>query len=589
MELDQRDRDSGVWDLLPHLITTPRARREASGGITAPRRRRSLLLYGPHWWLREGAYRLAFACRARSPRMPSLPVLGIEIIVQNRIQQLWQDFTAAELGSTTTLDFVVDAAFGLEHGQESRYEFKFYDLANAALAFDSIELRRIGEPLPRPLPEWRLLGRLSRSWPARWRGNAIEIGRNAPRGVILEEIAPPLRLPAGSYRVQLVGRATSVRRSQAPAVAIEIVPASTTPARRRMRRLVEWRAASAPPMARAEFHAEALANATFCFAVPEELSLEAGADFPIDVRVRHFGNADITLQRLTLMRSVATASPLAAPAVRRHPLRSRIVVVGNCQADIVCEGFRRAPALDRRFDVTYHFAKLHANLHEAGRKDLAQCDVLLAQDIADWEEYPLRGDVPGHTRIVKFPMLRFASLWPFDHYNGPRDREAYEREWPNLTFANLDWLLARLRHEIADREVRFAAYRKLETAGVVNYLRLHEHERKRLLKVDEEFGFEIGRYILDNFQRRQVFYTTIHPNGQVMAMLMADIMKKLGLDGPYPAVASLDQLADIQVPVHPKVAAALGVEWADENRKYAFHGEWITWETYTRRYIDHYG
>ena len=43
------------------------------------------------------------------------------------------------------------------------------------------------------------------------------------------------------------------------------------------------------------------------------------------------------------------------------------------------------------------------------------------------------------------------------------------------------------------------------------------------------------------------------------------------------------------MPVHPKVAQALGVTWARENTKYLYGGEQITWETYVRRYIDHYG
>ena len=43
------------------------------------------------------------------------------------------------------------------------------------------------------------------------------------------------------------------------------------------------------------------------------------------------------------------------------------------------------------------------------------------------------------------------------------------------------------------------------------------------------------------------------------------------------------------MPVHPKVAKALGVKWASESTKYLYGGEQITWETYVRRYIEHYG
>ena len=38
-----------------------------------------------------------------------------------------------------------------------------------------------------------------------------------------------------------------------------------------------------------------------------------------------------------------------------------------------------------------------------------------------------------------------------------------------------------------------------------------------------------------------------------------------------------------------KLAKALGVKWAGEATKYLYGGERITWETYVRRYIEHYG
>jgi hypothetical protein len=180
-------------------------------------------------------------------------------------------------------------------------------------------------------------------------------------------------------------------------------------------------------------------------------------------------------------------------------------------------------------------------------------------------------------------------LWPFDHYNGPGDKEAYEREWPNLTFLYLDGLLARLRKEIPDREERLSAYRSLAVGGVTNYVRLHDFEERRLLAMDKQFGFTIGKFILDNFQRRRLFYTTNHPNGQIISMLLHYLLRHLGTDRGPRQVANLDHLKRLQIPVHPKVAKALGVRWAGEKTKYLYGGEQITWETYTRRYIDHYG
>jgi hypothetical protein len=72
-------------------------------------------------------------------------------------------------------------------------------------------------------------------------------------------------------------------------------------------------------------------------------------------------------------------------------------------------------------------------------------------------------------------------------------------------------------------------------------------------------------------------------------MLMRYLLRHLGLEQDYRPNPALDDLRRLQVPVHPKVAQALGVKWAGAKTKYLYYGEQITWETYVRRYIDHYG
>jgi hypothetical protein len=342
------------------------------------------------------------------------------------------------------------------------------------------------------------------------------------------------------------------------------------------------------PLARRELH---LANlmagpAAVDFTIPAEA---AGSDAArCDIALYHHGNADLTVTACDLLALPETETTSTVPS--RSPVRrSRVVIVGNCQAYFVHEGFRRAPQLARRYTAKYHFVALPDPLHELGKRELAQCDLLLVQDIHDWQHYPLRDFIADGIEIVKFPMLHLASLWPFDQYNGPGDREAIQREWPDLTFLYLDGLLARLRHEIPDPEARFHAYRSLDLPDIVNYVHLHDFERRRLLAMDRLFGGAIGEFILANFQERQLFYTTNHPNLEVLAMLMEQLMRRIGIDEPFPRNRTLDQLRRLQVPVHPKVAQALGVRWADETTKYFYEGSWLSWEEYTRSYIAHYG
>jgi hypothetical protein len=693
-----------------------------AGGVTSVRRREpaGCLLFGPYWQLRAGSYRLNFRCRPGRPRLPSEPVLGVEVIAINRVQLAWADLTAAELqGESGSLDFTVPPILGLGAGDEARLEFRFFHLGNAGLtiigvdlqdienietpaalpriwrmlgrldggrsflqlpaghyrleirgdgrpprmaaepvlgfeitarrrwqdgrwwswnsllglrrsggvqlgwrdftsaelycgaaSFDfevpaelaleggqdividlhlirlgnagpnleAVDLRRITEAEAAPAPRvWRLLGRLSKGRIAARKADCVTVRHSDPAGCFLYGSRPRLRLAGGRCRLNICCRAGQPRMVSQPVLAVEVIAAKGR--------------GSKGLRARCEFTSEALAAdwASLDFDVPPELSCESKDEVGFDFRFFHLGNADLSVSAVNLHEIGDEDLPTKSPNLLASAQRTRVLIVGNCQAQTVHEALVRSGEFDDRLDVKYHFVTLQKNLHESGKAELKNSDILLVQDIRDWENYPLRPYIQDDVQIIKFPLLHFASLWPFDHYNGPGDKEAYEREWPNLTFLYHDGLLARLRKEIPDREERLLAYRSLSVDGIINFARLHDFEKRRLTAMDNQFGCQIGQFILDNFQRRKLFYTTNHPNGQIIGMLMQYLLQKLGMNRSCRPNSALDHLRRLQVPVHPKVAQALGVAWARENTKYLYGGEQITWETYVRRYIDHYG
>jgi polysaccharide biosynthesis acetyltransferase WcbI-like protein len=576
------------WRLTGRLAIGAIAHRRG-GEIRVPRAAPAGWFVGegrPFLQLPAGHYRLSFRCRTGPPLLPAQPVLAVEVLARSRWrrsrppgwrsllpgatgggeQQAWRDFTVAELGDGAgILDFAVPARLSVEGGEDVVFAFRFCHLGNAALAIGEVDLYRDdGSPHVTTPRLWRLLGRLG----GRRRGDEIALPTRTGRTLSLRR--PRLRLPPGRYRLRLGGHAANPGK---PAVAIEIA-ARGRPQPDRL-------------LLRESTAAELAVSCQLEFAVPQG----PAGDSEIELRLIALGRgaARITTLELREERGAGGAAmPLPAVGLRPAGMR-RLVVVGNCQAESVYQALSRAPALNRHFAAKYHFVHLQANLHDAARHDLAECQVMLVQEIHDWEDYPLREHIRDDTEIVKFPLLRFISLWPFDHYNGPGDREAYEREWPNLTFAYQDGLLGRLRREIPDPEARFAAYRALAVDGLIDLERLHRFETRRLAAMDEEFGCAIGRTILDNFRKRQVFYTTNHPNGRILAMLVDHLLERLGVGERYQPRPGLATMRRSQVPVHPLVAKRLGVEWADERTRYLYGGERITWETYIRRYIAHYG
>ena len=108
--------------------------------------------------------------------------------------------------------------------------------------------------------------------------------------------------------------------------------------------------------------------------------------------------------------------------------------------------------------------------------------------------------------------------------------------------------------------------------------------------MDKKFEFSIGSFIIENFQARRLFHTTVRPNWEVFSLLMQAVARSVGVTAPISLGEGIDTLLrNPQVPVHPKVARDLGVRWADEATRYLNRGIDVTWEAYTRSYIEHYG
>jgi hypothetical protein len=599
-----------VWRMLGRLEKTAIGKRTGKGVMVRRTERAGCVLDAgrPLLQLPRGQYRLSFRCAAGIPQMASQPVLGVEVLARRRwqndrswswtsligvpatagIHRAWRDFTALQLNcGSCSIDFTVPLELGLEGGQDVLFGFRFLHFGNADLTISAVDLRLRADEgvMPAPPREWRLLGRLLKGTIGARGADCVTVRQAESAGCLLYGGRPNLQLPEGRYRLSLCCRAGVPRDASEPVLGVEVI-ARTRSLGARFR---GWRSllkSASFMQARRCFTSEALDAGSA--AVDFDAPADEGIGF--EFRFLHFGNADLTISAVNL-REAIVGEQLGRDPSRSSvtPRRTNVLIVGNCQAQTVYEALVRTNQFNVRLDAKYHFVGLQQNLHDLGRTELEKSDVLLVQDIRDWEDYPLRPYVRDDIPIVKFPLLHFASLWPFDHYNGPGDKEAFEREWPNLTFLYQDGLLARLRKEIPDREQRLLAYRSLSVDGVINFARLHEFEKRRLTAMDKQFGFDIGGYILANFQRKRLFYTTNHPNGQIIAMLMQHLLGRLGIDQVCRPIASLDHLKRLQVPVHPKVAKALGVKWASENTKYLYGGEQITWETYVRRYIDHYG
>ncbi len=594
--------DRREWRLLGRLHKSWIGRRRRDGSVAVgPGWGGGCVLYGgwPYLRLGRGRYRVSIRGRAGPARLPAQPVIGAEVLGRSRwysdgpwqrlvrlprpggSRQTWRDFLAAELNDgAASLEFAVPTPMASEAGADAPFDLRLYHLGNADVEIDAVDLHWLGDDEGPPPPTWRLLGRMRKATIGRQGADGVAVDRGEVAGRLLSGPRPPLYLGEGQYRLTVSADIADAPDPEAPALRAEAfeVPAG-------MRR-TPLPPGSAQHALRHEFTAAELAggSAAADFAVPAM----PGGERRYRLVLSHLGTAALRVGAVELRREIpAAAEPRA---VTRIAGRKKLVFIGNCQCSILCQAFNHADSLNKSFETKYHFVQLRPNLREFARRDIEECDVLLIQDIDLWNEFPLRDCVPPNVETVRFPLVRFASLWPFDAWNGPGDREAHELEAPNSTFPFLDGLLARLRREIPDREQRFRAYRALDTEGVVNYRRMHALEERRLLKLDQTYDCRIGEFTLENFRSRQVFHTTVRPNWQGFNLLLRMILKAIGASAADPLPPSADTMLRIpQVPVHPKVARDLGVTWADEKTRYLAFGREMTWEAYIRRYIEHYG
>jgi hypothetical protein len=152
-----------------------------------------------------------------------------------------------------------------------------------------------------------------------------------------------------------------------------------------------------------------------------------------------------------------------------------------------------------------------------------------------------------------------------------------------------DGILGRLRRRLPDHEVRFAAYKAHAVPLMLDPLRVHDFETRRLEALDQRYGVGIGRYVLDGFRQAQLFYTVNRPCGAVLGLVLDYILKALDVRVVSTPDQQLDELHTIQVPVHPFVAERLSIEWAGETRLYRNGDRDVTWEEFVRGYMRRYG
>lgn len=274
--------------------------------------------------------------------------------------------------------------------------------------------------------------------------------------------------------------------------------------------------------------------------------------------------------------------------------RRKLIIYGNCQAGAVSDILRLVPEIAENWEVVIHQLWQAGEALERQLVDFADADTLLLQDVRNWRQHPLRDALPDGLRVVRFPFIYVAALWPFDSFIAGEDK-AMNREMvalgqagtTQIPFGFQDAVLGRMRAEVADPEERLRRYRALEFENPPDLVRYAEFEAARLLDGDRKTGMSIGRFVIDRYRDQRLFHAIVHPAAELVEQLAWEILPRMGIEIARANVPcfSNDYMRAYQVPLHPEVIRSLGLTWVTPNSDYAqLNGEKLTFDEYYGRY-----
>lgn len=263
----------------------------------------------------------------------------------------------------------------------------------------------------------------------------------------------------------------------------------------------------------------------------------------------------------------------------RRPDAPRVMVIGNCQADVYRDLLRSSEHVHVT-DVRPVYEMTAADIPGL-QSELARTDVLIVQPVRDdYRDLPLghrqlAARLPPSATVVLVPVLRYAGLHPYQVLiRPPRDRSLTP---PVAPYHDLRTILAAATGDRGLLDASPTAEQARESAREsVEALRVREHAHGTLTASD----------LLDPAPR---WHTINHPDRATLAAVFSRILERLpaGLLPDPPQIGDREPLGATRAPADPAAARALGVE-PDPNRDWLVDGRPVATQDIVAAHLDWY-
>ncbi|MCK8783505.1 WcbI family polysaccharide biosynthesis putative acetyltransferase [Roseomonas sp. NAR14] len=278
-------------------------------------------------------------------------------------------------------------------------------------------------------------------------------------------------------------------------------------------------------------------------------------------------------------------------------MKPSLVIFGNCQAQGLWAAVSGLPSCAAAYDIAY--VPSHPSLGDTDFDPalLRRCRILWEQ-VGQNQRLPGWETLPEGARHVRFAELSFPILWPFNCVD-PRNRPD-PPEFPWGVWPYGDRLALQIAKEGLRGEAAAAAYEERGAALIPSPERMLAIEEARGRKRDANADLSMTGYILENFRGQRLFSTYNHASNRLVwemfrRLLAGTVQQETAV--PEAEIAACERrfldpalkwpnFDNFQMPVHPRLASAYGLAWADEATLYRHYDAGrLTWREFIARYV----
>ena len=274
-------------------------------------------------------------------------------------------------------------------------------------------------------------------------------------------------------------------------------------------------------------------------------------------------------------------------------MKPAILLHGNCQVGILTTIARAIPSLKDRFTfkhVAWYVDDITDWAGTYGPDFMSDIRVVWEQVESGQMSEPraeMHRRLPADCQIIRFPPLWMTALWPFSG-SDPRRAGSARYIWPDSIAAML------AREDLPDDEL-YARYMRISTERMPDLDRRLRLDLARWRITDELSDIKLADYVLENFRKTRLFYTSGHPSAPPLRRILQSLIERTEAIEPTDALEARLELDVLlrhhggyefqMVPIHPLVAERMGLEYYDPNERHRYHAYNWTHKEYILNYI----